>query len=621
MNLFGYHLTLTRDRSPAPEIPAPMKRSAGAAVSPPWLRSEEAGGGAVLSNAYQQVVWVYRAINVLAEQVANIPFRFSYDQAGADHLITSGPLCDFYARPHPQINRFQYWELRLIWLMLRGECFRVPLYENTPAPHASRSLRAVLILDPARFQHIVENHQLVGWRYAGFGRETPLASQVFLPEEVWFEKLPNPFDFWRGLPPLALAGTAARTDFAAGAFMQGLIENNADTGIIVRTEQQLDDEQQEQLLAALRERKRKAGTADRPLLLWNTAEVIKPELSSSDLQFLENRKFSRAEICAAFGVPEEVVTTTDTAKYDVMSGARLNFIENRVMPLCRRLEAEEDATVKTLDPRASGWFDLESLPIMQEARRKRLATAKTGFDMGVPFNELNRVLDLGFKPLPWGNQGFLPAACQSLGQTPAPAASGLRAVAPSVSPEPQTIPAAAPERLLALLQWQSSCGADPFLLRKLRRFLFEQRARVLARLTGAASSSSACSSPLLDLASENRLLLACLTPLIRRGYEAHLQRLAQAQNLPPLTIPPDLVQDFAASRETDLAQLNQGTHEALLNTQAEAQAAQETAALLSARIRSLYNELAARTAPALAATESLVAGQSARLALARLQSH
>jgi len=48
-------------------------------------------------------------------------------------------------------------------------------------------------------------------------------------------------------------------------------------------------------------------------------------------------------------VPEEIVTVTDNAKYDVMAGSRLNFIENRVAPLCTRLEAEEDATVKALD--------------------------------------------------------------------------------------------------------------------------------------------------------------------------------------------------------------------------------------------------------------------------------
>ena len=52
---------------------------------------------------------------------------------------------------------------------------------------------------------------------------------------------------------------------------------------------------------------------------------------------------------------------------------------------------------------------------MQQARRDRLAAAKTGFDMGIPFNELNRVLDLGFKSLPWGNDGYVPTTMQKVG--------------------------------------------------------------------------------------------------------------------------------------------------------------------------------------------------------------
>jgi HK97 family phage portal protein len=262
----------------------------------------------------------------------------------------------------------------------------------------------------------------MGWQYTNHHVHSPLESQLFLPEEVWFDKLPNPFDFWRGMSPLQIATLPARTDFAAASFMKGLMENNADLGVIVRTEQPLDDAQQDQILAALRNRKRKAGTADKPLLLWSGAEVIKPALSSADLQFLENRKFSRSEICAAFGVPEEIVVTTDNAKYDVMAGSRLNFIENRVAPLCARLEAEEDITVKSLDRSATGWFDLDSLPIMQQARRTRLSTAKIGFDMGIPVNELNSVLDLGFKPLPWGNTGYLPTNYQPVGKSSSPAA-------------------------------------------------------------------------------------------------------------------------------------------------------------------------------------------------------
>jgi HK97 family phage portal protein len=267
----------------------------------------------------------------------------------------------------------------------------------------------VLLLDPARFQHIVEDHRLEGWRYTGLGPRAPLASQVFLPEEIWHEKLPNPFDFWRGLAPLQVAATAASTDFAAAAFMRGIIENNGDNGVLVRSDKILEDEQKRQILDALTDRKRRAGVADRPVFLHGVTEIVQPKLTSSDLQFLENRKFTRSEICAAFGVPEEIVASTDHNKYDVMEGARLNFIENRVAPLCSRLEAEEEVTVRSLDPRASGWFDLDSLPILQQARRSRLAAARAGFEMGVPFNELNRVLDLGFKPLPWGDQGYVSA--------------------------------------------------------------------------------------------------------------------------------------------------------------------------------------------------------------------
>ncbi len=394
MKLFGFNISVSRS-----DANSPTQKSIDPSLQA-WLRGDDIHQGPALSNAYEQVVWVYRAINVIAEQVANIPFLFSRGDRGRETLITSGPLPDFYENPDRRLNRFRYWEMRVIWLMLRGECFRVPIFNG-------RKLMRIVMLDPANVQHIVQDHELVGWRYTSPGRQGPLQSQVFLPEEVWFERLPNPFDTWRGMPPLHVAGLSAKTDFAAASFMRGLMENNADLGIIVHTDQQLTTEQQDQILAHLRARKRRAGTADQPLLLSSGAQITKPELSSADLQFLENRKFSRAEICAAFGVPEEIITTTDHNKYDVMQGARLNFIENRVIPLCSRLEAEEAVTVRSIDPTAVGWFDTDSLPIMQEARRNRLITAKAGFDMGIPLNELNRVFDLGFKSLPWGNKGYV----------------------------------------------------------------------------------------------------------------------------------------------------------------------------------------------------------------------
>src|SRR5947209_4035472 len=124
MKLFGLNIHITRSTPPT------LQRSYDPAAA--WLTGAETPSAPILSNAYSQLVWVYRAANVLAEQVANIPFLFSSGERGRETLITSGPLLDFYANPHPHINSFQYWELRILWLLLRGECFRIPIYSDNP---------------------------------------------------------------------------------------------------------------------------------------------------------------------------------------------------------------------------------------------------------------------------------------------------------------------------------------------------------------------------------------------------------------------------------------------------------------------------------------------------------
>src|ERR1041385_6500093 len=130
MKLFGFHISR--------QAPVPLKKS----ITPEqWLRGDDLDPqSSTLSNAYQQVVWVYRAINVLADAVANVPFLFSVGERGRETLITSGALPKFYDHPAPDMNRFQYWELRVIWLMLRGECFRVPIFSGTPSVNSVNSI-------------------------------------------------------------------------------------------------------------------------------------------------------------------------------------------------------------------------------------------------------------------------------------------------------------------------------------------------------------------------------------------------------------------------------------------------------------------------------------------------
>src|SRR5215471_2057337 len=102
MKIFGFNITReSKEQTAVDQQVLTVQRSLDPAASA-WLRGQEPeAAGPMLTNAYQQVVWVYRAVNALAEQVANVPFLFSAGQRGREHLITSGPLHDFYSRPHP----------------------------------------------------------------------------------------------------------------------------------------------------------------------------------------------------------------------------------------------------------------------------------------------------------------------------------------------------------------------------------------------------------------------------------------------------------------------------------------------------------------------------------------
>ena len=69
MKLFGFNISISRERV--------ARKDATQYALAAGLWPDDDHTGTVLSNAYQQVVWVYRAINALAEQVSNVPFRFS----------------------------------------------------------------------------------------------------------------------------------------------------------------------------------------------------------------------------------------------------------------------------------------------------------------------------------------------------------------------------------------------------------------------------------------------------------------------------------------------------------------------------------------------------------------
>jgi HK97 family phage portal protein len=613
-------------------INALKKVRSGNSLTDAWLKAEEAESptrGATLVSPLEQSTWVYSAVTALATNVSQIPFCITRSgRRDGEHVIT-GPAADLFNRPHPNLDRYQFWELLVSWLQLRGEVFVVALNRDGEVipvreAHGRNTVAQLLILSPLRFWHIIEGGELIGWRYTGFGyTDPPIESQVFLPEEIMQLRLPNPYDFWRGMSPLATALLAAQTDYASSQYMKGLMINNADCGLIVTTNEQLSPEQQESVKATLNERKRRAGIADRPLFLWGGAKVEKPLASSADLQFLENRKLNRLEIGAVFRVPPTVMGFSEDANRAVAQEERFNFIEQTILPLCARLEAFVEPILKSFGHDLCGWFDADCLPIMQEARRQRGDAASKFFAMGVPLNDINRAFDLGLPQYPWGATGYLPNNFQ-------PIANATQSASKQESKKDEGVFA----RMISLLETkdittQPATNASPSsivreevstpvrakeLKRKLSRFFFEQRSRVLAQLQITVPATGlhvagldeehhhgvwkvlarTLAEEIFDIETETRELLNRLRSVIATQVGAHA------------------VEHILLERTEALTEVNYQTFTQLKESLELGLRRGESHALLAERLKTIFQDAADCRAEAIALSETMALAQACR---------
>jgi HK97 family phage portal protein len=621
-------------------------------------RDQEEKGGAQLNSAFQQSTWVYSCATTLAENVSALRFRLLHGVESDESEIESGPLVDLFNQPSPYTNKFQFWELIVLWLCLRGEAFIIGTNKAgkvLPIRNANRAQIAKLcILNPTQMREDVRENVLMGWDYKANSRD-PEPSVFLMPVEVIHFKMSNPYDAWRGASPLTVARLAAQSDYAAAQFMKGLMINNADTGVIVTTEQQLSEEQRLAVQKALEERKRKAGTADRPLFLFGGAKVEKPQLSSADMQFLENRKFARQEICAIYKVPQEMLGFTEDANRSVADAARESFIQNRISPLCAQLEAGIDPAVKSMDAGARGEFHIKGHPVMIAAQQRRWDTAVKQFGVGVPLNIINGNLDLGLPKLKHGDRSFLPFSLQELGADGAPV------------PEPAA-PEGAPEKMLALLdelkgssvkreagngstvqRFNAStlhqCGPQSAAyaasiagsVRKkrvtLRNFFVEQQGRVLAKMDSALSLSGPPSSPALlpqekgestaapgtkaiddifDLLAENQKILKKMTPLLKGDLVFGGAQVWSELGLDPnaFSVPPAKAVEFLAKRKNEIENINGTTFERLKGSLSEGLSNGDTMDELRDRVKEVYRNATEARAETIAVTETNIAVQS-----------
>lgn len=559
-------------------------------LAPHLLNSELSGQ---LTHPYREHVWVYACVNAIAQAISSVPLIFKTGNRKDSKVLEDHPLVDLFESPNPMMSGTQLIEATLIYLGLTGEAFYILERESE-----SQVPREIWVIHPERFREVVDEKSglVKGWVYAKGTKQIPLQNH-----EVVFFRYFNPYNDYRGLSPLQAARAGIEQDFWAGQYNKAFFQNSAQPGGVLETSGNLTDEEYQRLLAQWQDRHRGAGKAHQIAILEGGLSYKQTGLSQKDMDFLEQRKWNREEIMAAFKVPKTELGFYDDVNFATAKTQRKLFWENTLLPKMALIEFVLWSQLLRHIEGGRIWaeFDYAVISALQEDRKELVESAQKLWSMGVPLNVVNEYLGLGLPEVEGGDVGYLP-----FNLTPV---TSVKPVAPEkwaaelVSSAPLLLKGFDGEAY-----WKAYLETHTPMERtvqgKVSRYFYEQRKRQLKKLEEVLGGKAAVrgievEALLLDLEEENAALRKMIWPLYleaaQKAGEGLMVELGADPGIFTLIDTPAM-----AALENKLIKvvgINETVREQLRDTLIDGLAKLETTAELMERVKQVYNFAQARS--------------------------
>lgn len=287
-----------------------------------WLTSEH--GALCISS-------VFRCVKFLSESVANLPLQYMCLRRGVFIEDTSSRLHYLLnVQPNPNQNAFDFWTQAVQNVLLDGNAYIVPVYYRGECNALILCGRGTVGHDVVQDVYTISDY-VNGVK--GVYRENDIIHLKFFS-----------IDGKHGLSVLSyarLTTTIASTGdnetlsrFENGGNVRGLIGKN---GTAV---QGFGEYQTEQLQKLAQDTDIRIQGGQRIVAIPGDVEFKQFSLSSTDMQFLETRKFGVREICRFFGVHPSFVFDDTSNNYKSAEMANVAFLSNTLNPILRRIECE-----------------------------------------------------------------------------------------------------------------------------------------------------------------------------------------------------------------------------------------------------------------------------------------
>ncbi|MCD8207029.1 MAG: phage portal protein [Bacteroidales bacterium] len=263
----------------------------------------------VSSPAAMQVATVYRCVTLLSEKIASLEVRVSKRSGG---LFVESPSDRLWyllnVQPDSYLTAFDFWKQVVQHLLLQGNAYIVPVWDS-----AAMEWSRLALPNPVCVSHdTVNDLYTVNDLTAGICGVYPESTIIHLKNYSRDGKVGiSTIAFARMTLDIVGTGDAETLNrFANGGNIRGLVSNDTS----VRGFGEYQDKELEKTAVDI---DGKFSGGQKIVSLPGQVQFTPLSLSSTDMQFLETRKFSVREICRFFGVHPSFVFDDTSNNYKI----------------------------------------------------------------------------------------------------------------------------------------------------------------------------------------------------------------------------------------------------------------------------------------------------------------
>jgi HK97 family phage portal protein len=312
-----------------------------------------------ITEAYNQIVWVYACVSQISSSVSSVPWLL--------HRVTPrGKIIEIDDHPiltiiNKKANNYMssrdFFDLWATYLAVQGKFYAEYVNPNLPTE--------MIPLYPHYMKPIPSKEMFVsGFEY---NINKPIRYDA---REILWSKFNNPLDLYEGMSPIKALSRTIDTENEAVNWNKSTLQNSGvPAGVF--TIQNPTPELMDNLRDEWKKRYGGGNNARLPLVLNADKAQYQPiGLSSTDMDFINQRKLNRIEICSAFGVPSQLVGDPEGQQYSNFSEAVKSFWENTVIP--RYLELMKDQLNRDLVSRYADnlriTYDVSAIGALKESQ-------------------------------------------------------------------------------------------------------------------------------------------------------------------------------------------------------------------------------------------------------------